>query len=134
MTAARRIANEVKGFHGFIKFLMVLVGLGVIASMARFIFGLGATTNLNDTYPWGLWIAFDVVTGTALASGGFAVALLVFFLNRWRYHPLVRPAMLTSAQPSAVHRRRRRTMSVGLQLINIRLGLAPGELSRTEQS
>jgi Ni/Fe-hydrogenase subunit HybB-like protein len=63
----------------------------------RFAAGLGAVTALSDGYPWGIWIAFDVVTGTALASGGFAVALLVFIMNRWRYHPLVRPAMLTSA-------------------------------------
>jgi Ni/Fe-hydrogenase subunit HybB-like protein len=45
----------------------------------------------------GLWIAFDVVTGTALACGGYAVALLVYVANRGHYHPLVRPALLTSA-------------------------------------
>ena len=42
----------------------------------------GQTTALNDGYPWGLWIAFDVVTGTALACGGYAVALLVYILNK----------------------------------------------------
>ena len=46
--------------------------------------------------PWGLWIAIDVVVGTALGCGGFAVALLVYILNKGKYHPLVRPAMLTS--------------------------------------
>ena len=40
----------------------------------RLVAGLGAATALNDGYPWGLWIAFDVVTGTALACGGYAVA------------------------------------------------------------
>src|SRR5215467_3061618 len=59
--------------------------------------GLGATTALNDGYPLGLWIAFDVVTGTALACGGYAVAILVYVFNRGRYHALVRPALLTSA-------------------------------------
>jgi Ni/Fe-hydrogenase subunit HybB-like protein len=54
-------------------------------------------TAMNDGYPWGLWIAFDVVTGTALACGGYAVALLVYVLNKGKYHPLVRPAVLTSA-------------------------------------
>src|SRR6185436_7442002 len=48
-------------------------------------------------YPLGLWIAFDVVTGTALACGGYAVAILVYVLNKGRYHPLVRPAVLISA-------------------------------------
>lgn len=63
----------------------------------RFAAGLGAVTALNDGYPWGLWIVFDVVVGTALACGGYAVALLAYVLNQGRYHPLVRPAILTSA-------------------------------------
>jgi Ni/Fe-hydrogenase subunit HybB-like protein/Fe-S-cluster-containing dehydrogenase component len=74
---------------------LALVGLGGI--LWRFAAGLGATTNLNDGYPMGLWIAFDVVTGTALACGGYAVALLVYLLNRGKYHPLVRAAVVTSA-------------------------------------
>ena len=54
-----------------------LFGLATLAIAWRLIAGLGATTALNDGYPLGLWIAFDVVTGTALACGGYAVALLV---------------------------------------------------------
>ena len=49
--------------------VLAVVGLAAIAY--RLLFGLGAVTALNDGYPWGLWIAFDVVTGTALACGGF---------------------------------------------------------------
>lgn len=63
----------------------------------RFVAGLGQVTAMNDGYPWGLWIAFDVVTGTALACGGYAVALLVYVLNKGKYHPMIRPAILTSA-------------------------------------
>jgi Ni/Fe-hydrogenase subunit HybB-like protein len=77
--------------------ITALGGLGVAAILWRFIFGLGATTALNDGYPWGLWIAFDVVTGTAIACGGYAMAMLVYILNRGQYHPLVRSALLTSA-------------------------------------
>jgi Ni/Fe-hydrogenase subunit HybB-like protein len=62
----------------------------------RFASGLAAVSNLNDGYPWGVWIAFDVVTGTALGCGGYAIALLVYILNKGEYHPLVRPALLTS--------------------------------------
>jgi Ni/Fe-hydrogenase subunit HybB-like protein len=77
--------------------LLALVGvMGVVLAWRAFA-GLGAATALNDGYPWGLWIAFDVVTGTALACGGYAVALLVYILNKGRYHPLVRPALVTSA-------------------------------------
>lgn len=79
------------------RWLLLLAGLGLVLTLWRFAVGLGASTGLTDRYPWGIWIAFDVVTGTALACGGYAVALLVYILNRGRYHPLVRPAVLTSA-------------------------------------
>ena len=70
---------------------------GIIAMLWRFATGLGATTALNDGYPWGLWIAFDVVTGTALACGGYGIALLVYIFNKGEYHPMVRPAIVASA-------------------------------------
>ena len=38
-----------------------------------FVLGLGATTNLSDTYAWGLWIAFDLVW-IAVAAGAFATS------------------------------------------------------------
>ena len=62
----------------------------------RFVFGLGSVTNLNDGYPWGLWIVVDVMIGSAFACGGFSVAMLVYIFNRGEYHPLVRPALLAS--------------------------------------
>ena len=80
---------------------VVWVGLvaviGAVTILTRFALGLGAVTALNDGYPWGLWIAFDVVIGTALACGGYALALLIFVLNRGQYHPMIRAAVLTSA-------------------------------------
>jgi len=77
--------------------LVALALAGIFSLGVRFLHGLGAATNLSDGYPMGLWIAFDVVTGTALACGGYAVALLVYVLNRGRYHPLIRGAIITSA-------------------------------------
>jgi Ni/Fe-hydrogenase subunit HybB-like protein/Fe-S-cluster-containing dehydrogenase component len=74
---------------------LAVIGLGGI--VWRFAAGLGPVTNLSDGYPMGLWIAFDVVTGTALACGGYAVAILVYLANRGKYHPLVRAAIVTSA-------------------------------------
>ncbi|HNM23635.1 MAG TPA: Ni/Fe-hydrogenase cytochrome b subunit, partial [Rhodocyclaceae bacterium] len=64
--------------------------------VARFLFGLGAVTNLNDGYPWGIWVVVDVIIGSAFACGGFSVAMLVYIFNRGHYHPLVRPALLAS--------------------------------------
>ncbi len=80
-----------------VRFLLALFAVGAVLILWRLAAGLGATTALSDGYPWGLWIAFDVVTGTALACGGYAMAILVYILNKGRYHPMVRPAILTSA-------------------------------------
>jgi Ni/Fe-hydrogenase subunit HybB-like protein len=77
--------------------LAVIFGIAAALILWRLFAGLGATTALSDGYPWGLWIAFDVVTGTALACGGYAMALLVYVFNKGKYHPLVRSAILTSA-------------------------------------
>lgn len=79
------------------KILLALAGLGIALIVWRFAAGLGAATAMSDGYPWGLWITVDVVIGTALACGGYAMAILVYVFNRGRYHPLVRPAVLTSA-------------------------------------
>ena len=78
---------------------VVLAGLTAIAGvilLIRFFFGLGTVTNINDGFPWGIWIAYDVMVGSALACGGYTMALLVYIFNRGEYHPLVRPALLAS--------------------------------------
>jgi Ni/Fe-hydrogenase subunit HybB-like protein len=95
MTAAKLIINEIKGFHRFQKFLLILVAMGALASAIRFIFGLGATTNLNDTYPWGLWISFDVVTAVPLAAGAFTLGVVAHVFHIRKLEPLVRPAIVT---------------------------------------
>lgn len=72
--------------------LLVLVGLFFIGK--RYIFGIGAVANVNPGYPWGIWIPFDIVVGTAFGCGGFAMALLTYVFNQGKYHPLMRPAIL----------------------------------------
>ncbi|HLE89023.1 MAG TPA: Ni/Fe-hydrogenase cytochrome b subunit [Candidatus Limnocylindria bacterium] len=79
------------------KVLAAFVALGIGVVVWRLVVGLGPTTALSDGYPWGLWISFDVLVGTALGCGGYAVAILVYVLNKGKYHALVRPAILTSA-------------------------------------
>ncbi len=76
--------------------LAALAVIGVALIIYRYAAGLGAVTNLSDGYPWGLWITYDVLVGTALGCGGYAVAILVYAFNRWHYHPVVRSAVLTS--------------------------------------
>jgi len=81
----------------FFKALLFIFGLGCVALAVRFFQGLGAATAMSDGYAFGLWIAVDVVVGTAIGCGGYAMALLVYVMNKGQYHPLVRPAMLTGA-------------------------------------
>ncbi len=78
------------------RILLILSLMGLGLAIWRFSVVLGPATGLNDGYPWGLWIAMEVVTGTALACGGYAIALLVYIFNKGQYHPLVRIAGRTS--------------------------------------
>jgi Ni/Fe-hydrogenase subunit HybB-like protein len=76
--------------------LAALAAIALIILAIRFFFGLGAVTNINDGYPFGIWIAYDVVIGSAFACGGYTMALLVYIFNKGEYHPMVRPALLAS--------------------------------------
>lgn len=73
-----------------------LVGLLVFAIFYRLILGLGPATNLNDHWPWGLWIAFDDLSGIALAAGGFLTTFLAHILNIKKYKNIARAALITS--------------------------------------
>jgi Ni/Fe-hydrogenase subunit HybB-like protein len=79
-------------------FLIFLIPVFVTAIVLtqRFVFGLGAVTNLNDGFPWGIWIAIDLIIGTALGCGGLVMGLLVYILNQGHYHPMVRAGLMTS--------------------------------------
>ena len=72
-----------------------ILGVGLPLLVIRFWFGLGATTNLSQTQPWGLWIGFDMMTGIALAAGGFTIGAAVEIFNLEEFHPIERPAILT---------------------------------------
>ncbi|MEZ5890234.1 MAG: Ni/Fe-hydrogenase cytochrome b subunit [Xanthobacteraceae bacterium] len=72
--------------------VLTLVGFYYIAK--RYYFGIGAVANVNPGYPWGIWVAFDVIVGPAIGCGGFAMALLTYVLNHGKYHPIMRPALL----------------------------------------
>jgi Ni/Fe-hydrogenase subunit HybB-like protein len=76
--------------------LWTLTGLAAAVGVTRFIFGLGATTNLSDSTPWGLWIGFDVMGGVALAGGGFVLTAFFYIFRMEKYHSLTRPAVLTA--------------------------------------
>ncbi len=72
------------------------IALGMIAAIERYSMGLGATTHLMDTFPWGIWIGFDILVGVGLAAGGFAIAATVYLFNIERFRPILRPTVLTA--------------------------------------
>ncbi|MBL7191829.1 Ni/Fe-hydrogenase cytochrome b subunit [bacterium] len=76
--------------------LWSILGLAASVGITRFVFGLGAVTNLTDQTPWGLWIGFDVVSGVALAAGGFVITATVYILGKEEFRPIVKPAVLTA--------------------------------------
>ena len=64
---------------------LLIMAAGVYCTYLRFFQGLGASTNLSDQFPWGLWIGFDVMCGVMLAAGGFTLtaAVQIFNIKRW---------------------------------------------------
>jgi len=74
----------------------VILAIGIPILVVRFALGLGATTNLSQTAPWGLWIGFDMMTGIVLAAGGFTIGSAVQLFGMKEYHPIERPAILTA--------------------------------------
>jgi Ni/Fe-hydrogenase subunit HybB-like protein len=73
----------------------VILAVGIPVTIYRFVYGLGAVTNLSQASPWGIWIGFDVLSGVALAAGGYTMAAAVYVFGLEKYRPVVRPAVLT---------------------------------------
>jgi Ni/Fe-hydrogenase subunit HybB-like protein len=74
--------------------LAVVAAAGLVAGIYRLANGLGATTNLSDAYPWGLWIVLDF-TLIAFSGAAFTLSLLVYIFNLEKYHGVLRQAILT---------------------------------------
>jgi len=92
---ARPVAKSLYTPGVLIMLSMVAAGIGF--AVYRYIYGLGAATNLSDQYPWGIWIAIDVTSGVALAAGGFMTSALAHIFHKNHYRAIVRPALLTAA-------------------------------------
>ena len=73
--------------------LLLLMGVCGVSMVARFALGLGGSTHLSDTFPWGLWIVFDLVW-IAVAAGAFAMAGSIYVFQRKDLYALGRTAVL----------------------------------------
>ncbi|RKZ19979.1 Ni/Fe-hydrogenase cytochrome b subunit [bacterium] len=94
----RFLASEMKPKGKFLTpFNMIsipIIMVGMVLIVIRFIYGIGAITNLDQETPWGIWIGFDVVTGVALAGGAYVLTFIVYIMGRQRYHSIVRSVVL----------------------------------------
>ena len=77
----------------FNRVLLALMVFGAISLLARFALGLGGSTNLSNTYAWGLWIVFDLVW-IAVAAGAFATAGIIYVFQRKDLYSMGRSAVL----------------------------------------
>jgi Ni/Fe-hydrogenase subunit HybB-like protein len=77
--------------------LLALFGFALAVIVYRFVVGMGAVSNMNDGYTWGIWEPVNVVVFTGIGAGAYSVGLLCYLLNRGQYHALVRPAVLLGA-------------------------------------
>jgi len=68
----------------------VIISVGIVLIVIRFVYGLSSITNLNQDFPWGIWIGFDVVTGVAFAGGAYVLTFMVYILKMEKYHPVIR--------------------------------------------
>jgi Ni/Fe-hydrogenase subunit HybB-like protein len=75
---------------------LLFIVSGAYAGVLRYTKGLGGVTNLSDSFPWGLWVGFDILCGVGLAAGGFTLSAMVHVLRLEKYRPLARPAILTA--------------------------------------
>jgi formate dehydrogenase iron-sulfur subunit len=73
--------------------LLLLMAFCGVAMVGRFALGLGGSTHLSDTFPWGLWIVFDLVW-IAVAAGAFAMAGIIYIFQRKDLYALGRTAVL----------------------------------------
>ena len=82
-----------QGFSAGFWFLLLLAVIAAVLSIYRLVVGLGPTTNMNDHYPWGIWITVDLFL-IPLAGAAFTISLLSYFFGRENYHAIIRPAVL----------------------------------------
>ena len=74
--------------------LWALVLAAVVATIVRFATGIATIANINQAYPWGWWVGFDMLTRIALGGVGFTMAAAgeIFAVKGLRH--VVRAALL----------------------------------------
>ena len=89
-----KVIQEIKQLPKVFYILAGLTAVGALAVLYRLVEGLGASTNLSNANPWGLWISFDLTT-VAFSGGAFTLAAVVYVFQKKEFHPAVYPTVLT---------------------------------------
>ncbi|MBI5624826.1 MAG: Ni/Fe-hydrogenase cytochrome b subunit [Elusimicrobia bacterium] len=76
--------------------LAALWALTAVVLVLRFTKGIGAVSAMSDRFPWGVWIGIDVMSGVALAAGGYTITASVHLFKMHRFEPILRPTVLTA--------------------------------------
>jgi Ni/Fe-hydrogenase subunit HybB-like protein len=87
--------NDTPGWWLPVSLVLWLVVLAaVVATVIRFATGIATIANINQAYPWGWWVGFDMLTRIALGGVGFTMAAAgeIFDIKGFRY--VVRAALL----------------------------------------
>jgi Ni/Fe-hydrogenase subunit HybB-like protein len=92
---AEKDSNKTKLLTPFNIIVTVILLVGLVLAIIRFVFGLASISNGSDDYPWGLLIGFNVMAGVALSAGGFVIGTAVYIFGMKEYKLVVRQAILT---------------------------------------
>ena len=90
----QRIMYEINHLPAWLPTVGLMAIVGGTAMLYRLAVGLGISTNLNQAYPWGLWIGFDLFM-VAFSGGAFTLATMVYIFQMERFHAAIRPTVLT---------------------------------------
>jgi Ni/Fe-hydrogenase subunit HybB-like protein len=71
-----------------------LVIAAVVTTIVRFATGIATIANINQAYPWGWWVGFDMLTRIALGGVGFTMAAAGEILDIRGFRHVVRAALL----------------------------------------
>lgn len=93
MTFREYLKNNLTLSNGITALILIIA---VPVMVYRLVYGLGPSTNLSDTNPWGIWIGVDILCGIALAAGGLVMGTVYHLFGIKEYRHFVRPAILTS--------------------------------------
>jgi Ni/Fe-hydrogenase subunit HybB-like protein len=74
--------------------LWALALAAVVTTIVRFATGIATIANVNQAYPWGWWVGFDMLTRIALGGVGFTMAAAAEIFQVKALRHVVRAALL----------------------------------------